>query len=337
MKAAFYKKANDIQIENAEIPVPEDNEVLIKVGMAGLCGSDLHRFLGERKVRYTPIILGHEFFGIIDRVGRNVKRFKQGDRVVGNPYFTCGKCEYCISGHRNLCQHRTNIGIDMPGCFAEYIVMPEDSLYCIDTIVPEQEAVMVEPTAVALRAINMAGSLIGKNVVVIGAGTMGQLITQLAVNAGAEVTVTDIVDRKLEVCKKMGASHIINSLENDPIEASRKWTDGQGPGVVIETAGIPITVEQAVKMVQWGGRVIVVGLSTTPAKISPIDIARREIEIIGSVLYVKEFEEAVKLINKRMLNFEPIISHVLPLEKCQEGFGLMAAGKDAMKILLAIG
>jgi 2-desacetyl-2-hydroxyethyl bacteriochlorophyllide A dehydrogenase len=222
----------------------------------------------------------------------------------------------------------------MPGCFAEYLVMPEYSLWAIQPDVPDQEAAMVEPTAVALRAINMSQSILGKSVAIIGAGTMGQLIGQLAVKAGADVTVVDVVDKKLEVCVSMGVQHAVNSMQTDPIERVKALTDGQGAHVVIETAGIPKTVEQSVKMARPGGRVVLIGLSTSPAAISPIDIARNEIQLMGSVMYIEEFGQAVSLVNKRALKFEPMISHVLPLDQCGDGFELVAAGKEAMKILI---
>lgn len=336
MKAALFYEARSIQIEDIVLSDPKENEVLIRIKMAGLCGSDLHRYLGERNVKYKPIVLGHEFVGVVDKVGNNVKNFKPGDKVVGNPFFSCGHCKFCLEGHRNLCQSRSNIGIDSQGCFSEFIIMPETSLWKIEESVNDIDAVMTEPIAIALRAIKMAGSLLGKNVAVIGAGTMGQIIAYLAVKAGATVTTIDVVDKKLDISKQLCVSHTINSMSEDPIEGIKKYTNGLGPDVVIETAGIPITVEQAVKMVRFGGLVIVIGLSTQTARIAPIDIARREITIVGSVMYVEEFEEAVKLINKRILNFDKIISHVLPLEECRNGFELMISGKDAMKVLLNI-
>ncbi|MCX5819822.1 MAG: alcohol dehydrogenase catalytic domain-containing protein [Deltaproteobacteria bacterium] len=335
MKAALLYTGRDLRIENMDTSLPSDGEVLVRVKIAGLCGSDLHRYLGDRPVKHYPMILGHEFVGTIEKVGKNVQKFKVGDRVVADPYFTCDKCMFCISGHRNLCRSRFNLGIDVPGCFAEYVKVPEYALWFIPDHVPDKEAVMVEPTAVALRAIKKCGSLIGKKVVVIGAGTMGQLISQLAKSSGAEVIVSDVVDKKLDVCRQMGAEHVINAMQEDPIEAVKKLTKGFGAPVVIETAGLSKTVEQAVYMVQPGGKVVVVGLSTKPAAIRPVDVARNEIEIYGAVLYIEEFGEAVDLVSKRMFEYEPIISHMLPLNECREGFELLA-GQQAMKILITM-
>jgi 2-desacetyl-2-hydroxyethyl bacteriochlorophyllide A dehydrogenase len=334
MKAAFLYKGRDMRVEETGIPAPAAHEALIRVKMAGICGSDLHRYLGDRPVRYYPMILGHEFFGIVEKTGADVSRFKAGDRVVGNPYFTCNRCEYCLKGLGNLCRSRTNIGIDMPGCFAEYLVMPEYALWAVHPDVPDQEAAMTEPTAVALRAIHMSQNILGKSVAIIGAGTMGQLIGQLAAKSGADVTVVDVVDRKLDVCKRMGVAHAVNSTRTDPIAQVKALTDGEGAHVVIETAGIPKTVEQSVKMARPGGRVVLIGLSTAPASISPIDIARNEIQLMGSVMYIEEFGQAVGLINKRALTFEPMISHILPLDQCGAGFELVAAGREAMKVLI---
>lgn len=335
MKAALLYAGRDLRIECVETAPPAEGEVLIRVKMAGLCGSDLHRYLGDRPVKQYPMILGHEFVGIIEKVGRNVQEFKVGDRVVANPYFTCGKCMFCISGHRNLCRSRFSLGIDVPGCFAEYIKVPEYALCALPDHVPDKDVAMVEPTAVALRAIKKCGPVLGRKVVVIGAGTMGQLISQLANSSGAEVIVSDVVDKKLDVCRQMGAKHVINALQEDPVAAVKKLTGGLGAPVVIETAGLSKTVEQAVDMVQPGGRIVVVGLSTKPAAVRPVDIARNEIEIYGAVLYIEEFGEAVNLVSERMFEYEPIISHVLPLNECRDGFELLA-GQQAMKILITM-
>ncbi|MCR4443245.1 MAG: alcohol dehydrogenase catalytic domain-containing protein [Peptococcaceae bacterium] len=335
MKAALLYKSRDLRVEKTSPPCISDGEVLIRVKTAGLCGSDLHRYLGDRPVKYYPMILGHEFFGIVEKVGKDVQKFKAGDRVVANPFFTCGSCKFCLSGRRNLCRSRWNIGIDAPGCFAEFVKVPENALWLIPGHVPDQEAVMVEPTAVVLRAIKKSGNLLGKTVAVIGAGTMGQLVSNLAKSAGAEVIVSDVVEKKLEVCRQMGADQVINAVYDEPVAAVKRLTDGSGAEVVIETAGIPKTVEQAVKMAQPGGKVVLLGLATALASISPIDIARNELEVFGAVLYVEEFGEAVKLVSKRSIDFERIISHVLPLDKCREGFELMA-GQQAMKILVSM-
>jgi (R,R)-butanediol dehydrogenase / meso-butanediol dehydrogenase / diacetyl reductase len=335
MKAALFYAGRDLRIENMDTSPLSDDEVLVRVRIAGLCRSDLHRYLGDRPVKHYPMILGHEFVGIIEKIGNNVKKFTVGERVVANPYFTCGTCMFCISGHRNLCRSRFSLGIDVPGCFAEYVKVPEHALWSIPDHVPDKEAAMVEPTAVALRAIKKCGSLLGRKVVVIGAGTMGQLISQLAKSAGAEVIVSDVIDAKLEVCGQMGAKHVINALKEDPVTAVKKLTGGLGAPVVIETAGLSKTVEQAIDMVQPGGRVVVVGLSTKAAAIRPVDIARNEIEIVGAVLYIEEFGEAVDLVSSRMFAYEPIISHMLPLDKCREGFELLA-GQQAMKILITM-
>jgi 2-desacetyl-2-hydroxyethyl bacteriochlorophyllide A dehydrogenase len=336
MKAALLYKGRDLRIENADKPCPSDNEVLIRVKIAGLCGSDLHRYLGDRPVKNYPMILGHEFAGVVEKTGKDVQNIKSGDRVVANPFFTCDRCIFCISGHRNICQSRFCLGQHVPGVFAEYVKVPDYGVWAISNHVPDEEAVMVEPTAVVLRAIKKCGSLIGKKVVVLGAGTMGLLITQLAKSSGAEVIVSDVVDRKLDISKKMGADHIINAMHEDPVETVKKLTGGYGAQVVIETAGIPSTVEQAIEMVQPGGKVVLLGLSTKVAGIRPIDVAGKEINICGTVYYNEEFGEAVGLINSKKMDFTNIISHALPLEQCQAGFEMMAGGKEAVKVLLKI-
>jgi 2-desacetyl-2-hydroxyethyl bacteriochlorophyllide A dehydrogenase len=334
MRAALLYGGRDLRVEDVPIPVPGCGEALVKVHMAGLCGSDQHRYTGERPVGYMPIILGHEYYGEVVRIGEGVDNVRVGEKVVGRPFISCGVCPSCLNGQSNICRSRISIGQRRPGCFAEYIAVPSSMLYHINDDVKPEDAVMSEPTGIVMRTISKAGNLYGKRVVVIGAGAMGLLTLRMCIQAGALCYSCDIAPNKLVLAKQFGAKEVINSMECDPIERVTELTGGRGPDVVIETAGITKTLEQAIEMASYGGRVVALGLATNKAGISPNLIAQKELTIVGSIYYVDDFQREVNMINERSMDYSGLISHILPLEKITEGFEMLLAGKEAVKVLI---
>lgn len=335
MKASLLKKPKEIQIEEVDLVLPQDRDLLVKVKMAGICGSDFHRYTGERPVSYYPMTLGHEFVGIVEQIGPCVKNFKPGDRIVAKPYVSCGECYFCTSGLPQLCQKRLSIGIHRPGCFAEYTTIPEKSAILVPGHVPDEAAVMVEPLAIALRIIRKAKSIIGKKIVILGAGAIGLLALILAKQAGAKVIVSDIFQDKLQLASELGADITVNVTQKDLIEEVQNWSLGLGADLAIETAGVSKTVEQAIKAVRPAGKVILAGLSTELSKISSIDIARKEIKIEGTVYYVEEFAQAVSLAPEHNNSLKKIITHRFDLLNTQEAFEVIEQ-KKAIKVLLVL-
>ena len=334
MRAALFYQGRDMRIEDVPIPVPAAGEALIKIRMVGLCGSDLHRYTGDRPVSYHPIILGHEYYGEIVEMGEGTEGFKTGDWVVGRPYIPCGKCHLCLTGKSNICRSRVTIGQQRSGCFAEYIAVPVSTLYHIAPGVTPEDAAMAEPTGIVMRTIRKAGNIMGKKVVIIGAGAMGLLTLKMCIQAGALCYSCDVVQQKLDLAMQFGAMGVINSMETDPIAKINELTGGIGPDVVIETAGITKTLEQAIEMAAYGGRVVALGLSTGKAGIPPISIAQKELTIVGSVYYVEEFGVGVDLINAGKMDYSGLISHILPLEQIRDGFEMLIEGKEAVKVLV---
>ena len=337
MKAALFYQSRDLRVEEIPKPVPVSGEALIKIRMAGLCGSDQHRYTGDRPVAYLPIILGHEFFGRVEELGEGTSGVSVGDLVVGKPFVSCGRCLLCRTGRNNICRSRVTIGQQRSGCFAEYISVPVSTLYSITPGVKPEDAVMAEPTGVVMRTIAKAGNLMGKRVVIIGAGAMGLLTLKMCIQAGALCYSCDVVSRKLDLAKQFGAIDTVHSLETDPVAKVKELTGVRGPDVVIETVGITKTFEQAIDMAGFGGRVVALGLSTGKAGIIPNLIAQKELEIVGSIYYVEEFGTAVDLINAGRMDYSGLISHILPLGRIKEGFEMLIEGKEAVKILIDMG
>jgi threonine dehydrogenase-like Zn-dependent dehydrogenase len=334
LKAALFYQGRDMRVEDVPKPVPAKGEALVKIRMAGLCGSDQHRYTGDRQVAYLPMILGHEYFGQVVELGEGTDGVNAGDLVVGRPFVACGKCHLCLTGQSNICQSRITIGQQRPGCFAEYIAVPVSTLYCIKPGVKPEDAVMAEPTGIVMRTIHQAGNIMGKRVAIIGAGAMGLLTLKMCVQAGALCYSCDIIPQKLELAKQFGAEDTVNSLATDPVARMKELTDGFGPDVVIETAGITRTLEQAIAMACHGGRVDSLGLSTNKAAISPYVITQKELTIVGSVYYVEQFGMGVDMINAGKMDYSGIISHILPLEEIRDGFEMLLEGQEAVKVLV---
>ncbi len=324
MKAALLKGPYDIEIIDIDKPVPGPNEVLIHVIRCGICGSDLHAYKGKHPDFVIPVIPGHEFSGIIEEVGENVKNFKKGDRVAVEPLKTCGKCYFCKRGEYNHCTDLKVIGAQTNGAFTEYIAVEEKWVYHIPDIMSFEEGAMVEPTAVAVHAARRPEKL-GGTVLVLGAGTIGLLIMQIAKALGADtVLITDIIDWKLDFAKKLGADYALNPKKDDIESIINDITNGLGVDTSFEAVGSSVTFSQALKNTRKGGNIVVVGVFEKPqTEFNIMNIVNNELNVYGSLVYRWDYGKAIKLIEKRKINVKDMVSDVIPLEKIKDGFERM--------------
>uniref|UniRef100_A0A7C2VBI1 Enoyl reductase (ER) domain-containing protein n=1 Tax=Ignisphaera aggregans TaxID=334771 RepID=A0A7C2VBI1_9CREN len=241
MKALRLHGPKTLRLDDVEEPQIEPDEVLIRVEYAGVCGSDLHVYRGamRNRVKY-PAIPGHEFSGVVARVGSRVTWLSEGDRVVVNSVVPCGRCVTCAAGRPNICTNFKILGVDLPGAFAEYVKIRGDRVYRIPEGLSLREAALAEPFSVALHACRRANIEIGDTVVVIGQGPIGLCVTQAAKHYGAEkVIALEILGNRLELSKRVGADFAINPREVDPVKAVRELTNGIGADKVIEASGAP--------------------------------------------------------------------------------------------------
>ncbi|RLC92942.1 MAG: hypothetical protein DRI77_12365 [Chloroflexi bacterium] len=327
MKAAVLYAPREIRFEEVPDPTPGPGEVLIRVRACGVCGSDLHIYTGDREVGY-PRILGHEFAGEVVAVGEGVSGIAPGERVTAEPNFSCGHCYYCRAGLPNLCLKRVGLAIHLDGSFAELVKVPAAFVWKLPEGVSYRQGAMVEPLMVAWHAVRRGGVSIGDRVAVLGCGAIGLLVTMVAAAAGARVYTVDIVPHKLTLARQLGAFAAFNGREVDAVEEIRRATDGLGADVVFETAGVATTVEQALEAVRQAGRVVLVGLSTQPARLVPMSVARREVQIIGSfTYYADEFAIGIRLIASGRLDVESLIGFTTDLAGTAEAFRRVEAGE----------
>jgi len=338
MKAAVLHDVRDIRVEEVKKPEIAEDEVLIEVKAAGICGTDLHFYKGEWKVD-MPIIPGHEFSGVIAEVGENVDGFKIGEHVVAEPNITCGSCYFCLMSERNFfCENLKAVGVTVNGAFAEYLKIKGRNLYRIPENLSFEEAALIEPLACCIRGLDNVGIKAGESVLIVGAGPIGLLLMQLVRNFGASMIIqTDLEDYRLEKALELGADHVINVSKEDPIKVIKELTGGYGVDVAIEAVGSPKAITQAVEAVRKGGRVNIFGVSPQDAvwQVKPFDLYSKELTITTSYRSPYTFQRAVKMASSGRLKLKPLISHIFPLEKIAEAFEILDKKLDnVMKVIL---
>lgn len=334
MKAALLYGPRDIRLAEVAKPEPGPGEVVIRVRATGICGSDLHTYTGDRSVDY-PMILGHEFAGDVVAVGEGVSGIAPGNRVTAEPNFSCGECIYCREGLVNLCVNRVGMAINWPGTLAEYAKVPARFVWPVPDSMSYRQGALVEPLMVGVHAVRRGRVRVGDAVAVMGCGAIGLLTVAAAKVAGARVFAVDIVPEKLEMARRLGAEAAFSGRDPDVVAQIRALTPaGQGPLVVFETAGVAATVQQALDLVRAGGRVVLVGLSTRPAQVVPMAVARREVEILGSfIYYAGEFGVGIRLIAEGVVDAEALIGLTVGLDETEAAFKAVESGAVAKAIV----
>jgi len=337
MKAAVWHGGEDVKIEEVPEPRMGPNDALVRVKTVGICGSDLHAFEGISRRRVPPLIMGHEIAGEVADVGKNVAKLKEKNRVVVYPILSCGECEHCRSGNENICTDIRFLGLHVPGGFAEHIAAPANKCIKIPDTLMFEKACLTEPLSVAVHVVNNVPIKVNDTILVIGAGIIGSMVTQVArLRTSGQIVVTDILNTRLELAKKLGADVTINSKEEDVAEEIVKITDGRGVDVSIEAVGIQSTVQQAQASVKKGGIIVAVGLLEENVKIDIMKLVSSELKLCGSYAYNDyDFRSSINLIARDRINPQPYLTHIFPLEDALKGFKEMATNKETvLKVIL---
>jgi 2-desacetyl-2-hydroxyethyl bacteriochlorophyllide A dehydrogenase len=328
MKALVYYGPEDLRLAEIADLKPVPGEALIHVKACGICGSDVHGYLGITGRRIPPMVMGHEFSGIVAEVGEGVTDIKVGDRVAPYPVIFCGDCEPCRHGNVHVCLHKKALGVlECNGAMAEYVSLPAKLLFKLADTISYEVGSMMEPLAVSYRAVNHAGDLAEKNVLIVGAGTIGLLaMAVVKMRNPAKIFVSDLSDIRLGVAKAMGADCIINPSKDSISDIINRETGGMGVDVAFEAVGATPTVQQAMAGLRVGGTAVWIGNSAKMIHINMQEIVTRELRVFGTFLYTfKEFGDVVDLLNSGKLNVEPMISLKAPMmEKGVELFARLA-------------
>ena len=319
MQAAVLHGPRDLRVQTAHVPEVRAGDVLVRVGLAGLCGTDYRIWTGDRPVGY-PRVMGHEFVGRVEAVGDGVTRVAPGERVVVEPNYSCGVCPLCLEGNRNLCLSRTAVGIDVDGCFAELARVPERCAWRAPDGVADEALVVTEPLAVVVRAVRRGGVRPGESAAVVGAGALGLLALQVLRARGARVLVVTRSPRRLDLARDLGAE-AVHALAEGPLpEVARAFSGREGVDCVVETAGTADAVNDGLALVRPGGRVVLTGLPHDPTPVAFFSVVRREVTITGSMIYQDEFREALRLVAEGAVRPAPLITHRFPLAEIDRAF-----------------
>lgn len=328
VKDPAMQQAMRKQLE-VSLPVAEDC-VLIQVEYVGVCGSDVHYFhdgaCGTFKVREDrdiPFMLGHECAGMVVEVGSKVTHLKKGDRVCCEPSVTCGKCEYCKSGKYNLCNEVVFWATPpVQGCYMKYVPFKADLCYRLPEHVSSRAGALIEPFATGMYAAQKAEITAGSTAVILGSGCIG-LMTMLACKArgAGKIIVCDLEDIRLEKARELGADHVINSRNEDPLAKISELTGGKGPDVVFETAGSRFTIAQTAHIAKRGGRIVLVGMSAEEEITFNFgQIMAKELEIRSLFRYVNLFPASVAVVESGLAEIEKVATHDYDLEDIQQAF-----------------
>ena len=301
--------------------------------MAGLCGTDYSIWSGGRPVAY-PRVMGHELVGRVEQAGASVRRVRAGDAVVIEPNYSCGTCPLCREGNRNLCLSRTAVGIDVDGGFAELVRVPERCVWPVPPGTSDTAVLVTEPLAVVVRAVNRAAPRGGETAAVVGGGALGLLALQVLRSRDTRVLVVSRTPRRLALAGELGAAAThATSTDPDLERVAREFSGREGVDVVIETAGTPEAVLHALALVRPGGRVVLTGLPHEPTPVSFFGVVRREVTLVGSMIYQDEFGQALDLVASGAVRGERLLTHHFTLDRIADAF---AAHRDPDSIKVAL-
>lgn len=342
MRAVIIDKPGEVRVGNVPDPKPEPDELIIRVGACGICGTDLHISEGEFPPTPYPIVPGHEFAGEVVAVGNNVRKrigtkdtnITVGTRVAVDPSLYCGHCVFCRTGHGNLCLHWNAIGDTVNGAFAEYVTVPAANAYVLPDHVSFREAALIEPVSCAVHGIHRLEPKLGDSMLIVGAGTMGLLLLQLVLRGGASrAAMMDLNTQRLVLAEKLGAYRTATSID-ELIEIEPLGFD-----CVVDATGVPAAIDMAFKAVKRGGKFMMFGVAPDEARValSPFRIYNDEITIVGSMAVLNSYQQAVDLVSGGAINTQIMLTEAFPLEEFPHALDLVRQGKGIKTQILPNG
>lgn len=341
MKAAVLTAWENIEIQDVPVPEIGEEECLIKVRYAGICGTDLHIYGGHHPTAQTPVILGHEFVGTIERINtKSPVNLKTGDRVVVEPLISCSSCGACREGNWHVCQNLKLLGIHTGGGFAEYLRAPVGKVIKVNDRLSDRIAAMAEPFAVGFHVNQRAGVKNGDRVLVIGAGPIGLIVGLVAREGGAaQIAFSEINPIRIDQVRSFGFTDIINPIENDAAAEAALLTEGEGFDVVIEVSGSQAGLLLATQACRIRGTVVFVGFPGSIPQFNVMQGIFKELTMVGSRVYTySHFQKAVRLLESveaaGHYDLEKLISGVHSLEELAQSIQTMKEGTVPGKILI---
>lgn len=322
-----------------EVPLPEigEREVLIKTLKTSICGTDLHIYKWDAWAQKTvpvPMVIGHEFMGEIAEVGKQVKHLKAGERVCGEGHFVCGQCPNCKKGLKHLCMHTSGLGVNRPGCFSDYFVLPAENVFVLPSHIPDEQAAIFDPYGNAVHTA-LSFDLTGEDVLITGAGPIGMMAAAVARKAGARyVVITDLNDYRLELAKKMGATHTVNVKKQSLDQLLEELRLPYGFTVGLEMSGHPDGLSTLLEKMQQGGKIALLGI-LPPGTAIDWNLVIFKMLILKGIYGREIFSTWYKMVHliESGLDLSPVITHCFPVKEFQKGFDVMLSGQSGKVIL----
>ena len=337
MKALLYPEFDTLELSEQPVPEPAADEVLLKVAACGICGSELESFQTQSPRRPPPLVMGHEFCGIVERLGDAVEGWAPGDRVVSNSVVPCDNCHLCGRGDTHLCAQRQIFGMHRFGAFAEWTNVPARCLLPWPDEMPAEAACLAEPLGNGVHIVGLTQHLPAERVLVIGAGSIGLMSQQtLQVLRGSKVLVSDLVDERLGAASAVGAELVINAGRDDLEAAVRDWTEGEGVDLVVDAVGSEITKQQSIAACRPGGAAVWIGLHGNSMTFDSYDLTLPEKQVLGTYsARMDELAKALELLADGKIEVARWVQS-FPLDAGVEAFHRMVAaqGNDIKAVLL---
>lgn len=336
MKALVYTAPSNMEIKDVKMPALEPGYARIRVKYCGICGGDMGIYMGSHPRVQAPLIPGHEFVGVIEEICHSKRGFKAGDRVVPFPLISCGHCISCRNGRPYICQTLRLTGIDFDGGMAEYAVVSEAQLVRVDEVLSDQIAALIEPFAVAVRAVHQSGFTFLDNALVMGAGPIGILTAMALRHSGAsKIIISDIDDERIKFCQEMGFV-CVNSGDVYLQEYIAQQTEGDGMDFVFECSGTEGATYEATALARMQGTICMVGIHKRPHISNLPELSFKEQTLVATRDYSRqEFERAAEYAVQMQEELKPLISHVIPLDQAVDIFEKIKNRElNAVKVLV---
>jgi len=333
--AVYYTGNKQFSLERVTPVEPVAGEVRIEVAYCGICGTDLHVYLGHMDPRIGDHrVIGHEMSGTVDAVGEGVDDWRVGDRIVVRPLDACGECPSCRRGYRHVCQKLKFLGLDTDGAFQAYWNVPAHTLHAVPDTLPLDLAALIEPAAVAAHDVRRGRVALGEDVLVIGGGPIGMLVALVAQGAGANVTVSEINEHRLAMAEAFGFA-TLNPKLADPVETIMASTGGKGMDVVFEVSGTQPGVDLMTAVSATRGRIVMVAIHASKPSIDLFQFFWKEIEMLGARVYEPEdYDAAIRFVAANTDTARLLITSVKSLEDLQAAFEELAGNPESMKTLI---
>ncbi len=340
MRQAVLQNPREIlihQIPDLTADALAPDQILINVRRIGICGSEIHSYHGKHPATMYPVVQGHEYSGVVAAVGSAVTKVAAGDMVTARPQLVCGECNPCRNGRYNVCEHLRVEAFQANGAAQDYFIVPEDRIVRLPEGMSLDYGAMVEPVAVGAHSTARAGDLAGKNVVVSGAGAIGNLVAQFAIARGArKVLITDISDFRLETAQKCGVVHTANVMKTPLKEAVKDVFGDEGFQVGFEVAGVESSIRSLMECIEKGSTIVIVAVFEKDPALSMFYLGEHELTLVGTMMYRHEdYLEAVKMISEGRINLEPLISNRFPFEQYDDAYKFIDGNRQtSMKVII---